>query len=413
MTEPNRLAAAPRAYRAVFFDLDGTLLPMELEGFMTAYFQSIAAFVGAHGLDAQAFSAGLKAGIGAMATHEDGRTNAEAFWGAFFQEADAAEADWEALLGEFYEVDFGKIGEGARPNPAAARAVNALAEKGYPLVLATMPMFPRRAVEWRLAWAGVDARLFSRLTTYENSTSVKPKPAYCAETSRHAGWRARTCSWWATTRWKTRRSPVWAPTCTWSPTICWIRRARVWKGCATGRWRISPPSRRRFPRAPTRFRASSRAWFPPRRGRRRLPRTRGWRQATLCGRWKHPTRSTPVPRGRCAARSGRKPRAMALFDCTCEARSGHARALSYETVHGTFRTPMFMPVGTSASVKGVTVGQLRDLDAQVVLANTYHLSLRPGADVVPRPEACMRSCTTTAPCSPIRAASRCSAWPTR
>ena len=73
---------------------------------------------------------------------------------------------------------------------------------------------------------------------------------------------------------------------------------------------------------------------------------------------------------------------MALFDCACEAQSGHARALSYETAHGTFRTPMFMPVGTSASVKGVTVGQLRDLDAQVVLANTYHLSLRPGADVV-------------------------------
>ena len=40
---------------------------------------------------------------------------------------------------------------------------------------------------------------------------------------------------------------------------------------------------------------------------------------------------------------------------------------------------MFMPVGTSsASVKGVTVGQLRHLGAQVVLANTYHLSLRPG-----------------------------------
>lgn len=181
MTEPNRPAAAPRAYRAVFFDLDGTLLPMELEEFLTAYFQAIASFVGAHGLDAQAFSAGLKAGIGAMAAHEDGRTNAEAFWGAFFQRADAAEADWEALIGEFYEADFGKIGEGVRPNPAAARAVNALAQKGYPLVLATMPMFPRRAVEWRLAWAGVDAHLFSRLTTYENSTSVKPKPAYCAE----------------------------------------------------------------------------------------------------------------------------------------------------------------------------------------------------------------------------------------
>ena len=73
---------------------------------------------------------------------------------------------------------------------------------------------------------------------------------------------------------------------------------------------------------------------------------------------------------------------MALFDCTCEATSGHARALSYETAHGTFQTPMFMPVGTSATVKGVTAGQLHDLNSQVVLANTYHLSLRPGADVV-------------------------------
>ncbi len=73
---------------------------------------------------------------------------------------------------------------------------------------------------------------------------------------------------------------------------------------------------------------------------------------------------------------------MALFDCEIQATSGHARALSYETAHGTFQTPMFMPVGTSATVKGGTAGQLRDLDSQVVLANTYHLSLRPGADVV-------------------------------
>ena len=51
---------------------------------------------------------------------------------------------------------------------------------------------------------------------------------------------------------------------------------------------------------------------------------------------------------------------MALFDCTIEATCGHARALSYETAHGTFHTPMFMPVGTSATVKGITVDQLKD-----------------------------------------------------
>ena len=73
---------------------------------------------------------------------------------------------------------------------------------------------------------------------------------------------------------------------------------------------------------------------------------------------------------------------MALFDCTIEATCGHARALSYETAHGTFHTPMFMPVGTSATVKGITVDQLHQLNSQVVLANTYHLSMRPGADLM-------------------------------
>ena len=73
---------------------------------------------------------------------------------------------------------------------------------------------------------------------------------------------------------------------------------------------------------------------------------------------------------------------MELFSCVCDAISGHARALTYQTAHGAFQTPMFMPVGTSATVKGVTVDQLHDLNAQVVLANTYHLSLRPGAELV-------------------------------
>lgn len=71
-----------------------------------------------------------------------------------------------------------------------------------------------------------------------------------------------------------------------------------------------------------------------------------------------------------------------LFSCTVDATSGNARALTYTTAHGAFRTPMFMPVGTHATVKGITPDQLEALGAQVVLANTYHLAMRPGADVV-------------------------------
>lgn len=73
---------------------------------------------------------------------------------------------------------------------------------------------------------------------------------------------------------------------------------------------------------------------------------------------------------------------MALFDYTIEATSGSARVGTFETAHGSFTTPMFMPVGTHATVKGVLPETLRDLGAQVVLANTYHLYMRPGVDVV-------------------------------
>ena len=73
---------------------------------------------------------------------------------------------------------------------------------------------------------------------------------------------------------------------------------------------------------------------------------------------------------------------MALFDCSIDATSGAARALTYTTAHGDFHTPMFMPVGTSATVKGITPSVLHDLESQVVLSNTYHLSMRPGEDIV-------------------------------
>ncbi len=73
---------------------------------------------------------------------------------------------------------------------------------------------------------------------------------------------------------------------------------------------------------------------------------------------------------------------MALFDLTVEARDGHARATTYETAHGAFQTPLFMPVGTRATVKGIQPAQLYELRSQVVLANTYHLAMRPGADLL-------------------------------
>jgi queuine tRNA-ribosyltransferase len=63
-------------------------------------------------------------------------------------------------------------------------------------------------------------------------------------------------------------------------------------------------------------------------------------------------------------------------------RSGRARAGVFNTPHGELATPLFAPVGTQATVKSVTPAQLKDLNAGLVLANTYHLYLRPGDEII-------------------------------
>jgi len=70
------------------------------------------------------------------------------------------------------------------------------------------------------------------------------------------------------------------------------------------------------------------------------------------------------------------------FQFSLDARSGSARAGRFTTPHGPFDTPAFMPVGTHGAVKAMTPDQVRATNAQVVLANTYHLSLRPGEELV-------------------------------
>jgi queuine tRNA-ribosyltransferase len=67
-----------------------------------------------------------------------------------------------------------------------------------------------------------------------------------------------------------------------------------------------------------------------------------------------------------------------------EARDGGARAGTASTARGTYTTPLFMPVGTRGAVKYLSAADYERLGAQIVLGNTYHLMLRPGADLVER-----------------------------
>ncbi|HEX2957732.1 MAG TPA: tRNA-guanine transglycosylase, partial [Chitinispirillaceae bacterium] len=62
--------------------------------------------------------------------------------------------------------------------------------------------------------------------------------------------------------------------------------------------------------------------------------------------------------------------------------SSKARAGSFLTAHGTLNTPIFMPVGTPATVKALSPNELEQCECDIILGNTYHLHLRPGDELI-------------------------------
>ena len=74
----------------------------------------------------------------------------------------------------------------------------------------------------------------------------------------------------------------------------------------------------------------------------------------------------------------------ARFQFSIAARDGSARSGIIEMMRGEIRTPAFMPVGTAATVKAMKPGDVRTAGADIILGNTYHLMLRPGAERIAR-----------------------------
>ena len=71
------------------------------------------------------------------------------------------------------------------------------------------------------------------------------------------------------------------------------------------------------------------------------------------------------------------------FELTAACNNSRARAGVLTTDHGKIETPIFMPVGTAGTVKGIHTRDIKDdIQAQIILGNTYHLYLRPGMDVI-------------------------------
>src|SRR6266850_4187386 len=94
--------------------------------------------------------------------------------------------------------------------------------------------------------------------------------------------------------------------------------------------------------------------------------------------------SSPAPEMSAVRKDSRFSKTHLPFTVQREASGSQARAATFQTLHGEVKTPIFMPVGTQATVKAQTVESLKMTGTRVLLANTYHLLLRPGPEVFKR-----------------------------
>jgi len=164
--------------KAVFFDLDGTLLPLREKEFIQYYFGNLGKKFAGFGYDPQAIINAVWEGTKAMRDNDGMLSNEKVFWPVFEKLIPGDHDFFESTFLDFYSNDFDKVKHSTMPSKIPAQIIRFLKAKGYRTVLATNPLFPVVATHKRIGWAGLDPTDFELITTYENHHYSKPNLAY-------------------------------------------------------------------------------------------------------------------------------------------------------------------------------------------------------------------------------------------
>lgn len=182
--------------KGVLFDLDGTLLAIDLRAFLGRYFEALARAsepLLVDGLDGARLMSAIRSATSRMMEPHPGLTNLSVFAREFnaltgldFERA------WP-LYDRFYAEVFPTLKADAGPAPGGRAAVEAALASGLRVAIATNPIFPRVAVDHRLAWAGLDDLGIDVVTSYETMTACKPHPEYFSATAALLGLAPAEC----------------------------------------------------------------------------------------------------------------------------------------------------------------------------------------------------------------------------
>lgn len=177
----------------VFFDLDGTLLPMDQEKFVKSYLGRMAKKMAPHGYEPEMLVKSVWMGTGAMVKNDGSATNETVFWNVFDQLFGRDTRVDEPLFEEFYRNEFQAVKDDCGFDPRAAESIRQIKALGLRTVLATNPLFPPIATQSRVRWAGLEPEDFEFITTYDNSSFCKPNPDYYREILGKLNLKAEEC----------------------------------------------------------------------------------------------------------------------------------------------------------------------------------------------------------------------------
>ena len=167
--------------KAILFDLDGTLLPMDEKKFEKAYFSLLCSKVAPLGYEPNAILNAILKCTGDVLKNNGKATNEEVFWHNFSSIYGEKALQDKPIFDEFYKNEFNLARGSCGYNQMASLTIKRLKELGYRIIIATNPVFPAFGTKSRIKWAGLDEEDFELITTYENSRYCKPNPDYYKE----------------------------------------------------------------------------------------------------------------------------------------------------------------------------------------------------------------------------------------
>lgn len=170
------MSSAP--FKAVLFDLDGTLLQVEMQNFIPRYVAGLHACCNdlvAH----EPLQRVMRAGIHLLLETEDGkRSNEDRLFAFLAAQLKIGEFLLRERFARFFAFGLASLADAILPIPEAVGLLEVCRQARVPLVLATNPVFPRPLIEARCRWAGIDLNHFHSLTCLENSYYCKPQVDY-------------------------------------------------------------------------------------------------------------------------------------------------------------------------------------------------------------------------------------------